>query len=143
MSTTSPSPSTSDKAGQAADQAKDKAGQVADQARDKAGQVADQAKAKVGQVQDQATAKADQGLDKASEGLGGAADKLREQAEGDGPVPAQAAMVADRLDQVSGYFKDKDTNQIVSDLEAFVREKPVESLIGAVAIGFVLAKLVR
>lgn len=143
MSTTSPSSSTGDKAGQATDQARDKAGQVADQARDKAGQVADQAKEKVGQVQEQATAKADQGLDKAAEGLGGAADKLREQAEGDGPVPAQAAMVADRLDQVSGYFKDKDTNQIVSDLEAFVREKPVESLIGAVAIGFVLAKLVR
>lgn len=128
-----------DKASQVADRAQDKAGQV----QDKANEVKDQATEKAGQIKEQATAKADEGLDKASEGLGTAADRLREQAEGDGPVPAQAAMVADRLDQASSYFKDKDTNEIVSDLETFIRSKPVESVIGAVAIGFVLAKIVR
>ncbi len=129
----------SDKASQVADQAQQAVGQV----QDKASEVKDQATEKVGQVREQATAQTDQGLDKASQGLSTAADKLREQAEGDGPVPAQASMVADRLEQASNYFKDKDTNQIVSDLEAFVRSKPVESVIGAVAIGFVLAKIVR
>lgn len=143
MSTTGSTGSTatqaSDKASQVADQAQQKVGQV----QDKASDVKDQATEKAGQVKEQATAKADQGLDKASDGLGTAGDKLREQAEGDGPVPPQAAMVADRLDQASSYFKGKDTNEIVSDLEAFIRSKPVESVVGAVAIGFVLAKIVR
>lgn len=52
-------------------------------------------------------------------------------------------MVADRLEQASHYLKGKDTNQIITDLAAFVREKPVDSVIGAVAIGFILARIVR
>ena len=136
------SQSTSDasaKAGQAADQAQEKLGQASD----KASELKNQATDKASELKDQATDKADQGLEKASGGLSTAADKLREQSGEGGPLPAQAGMVADRLEQVSGYLKDKDTNEIISDLEAFVREKPVESVIGAVAIGFILAKILR
>lgn len=128
MSTGGSSTSTSDQMNKAADQAEEKLGQ---------------AKEKASEIKAQATDKTDQGLDKASDGLGSAADKLREQAEGDGPVPPQAAMVADRLDQASEYLKGKDTNEIISDLETFVKEKPIESVIGAVAIGFILAKILR
>ena len=126
-------------AGKVADQAQEKVGQ----AKDKATEVKDQATDKAGEVKDQAVEKADQGLEKASGGLSTAADKLREQSGEGGPLPAQAGMVADRLEQASSYLKDKDTNEIISDLEAFVREKPVESVIGAVAIGFILAKILR
>ncbi|HEV2527044.1 MAG TPA: hypothetical protein VGT61_01120 [Thermomicrobiales bacterium] len=131
--------SRADQFNQSADQAQEKLGQ----ARDKAAEVKDQMTSKVSDVREQATAKSDQGLDQASQGLGQAADLVRKQAEGDGPVPAQAAMVADRLEQASSYFKDKNTNEIVSDLETFVRSKPMESVVGAVAIGFVLAKILR
>lgn len=126
-------------AGQVADQAQEKVGQ----AKEKATEVKDQAADKASQLKDQATDKADQGLDKASDGLSTAADKLRDQSGEGGPLPAQAGMVADRLEQASSYLKGKDTNEIVSDLEKFVREKPVESVIGAVAIGFILAKILR
>ena len=128
MSSGSASTSTSDQMNKAADQATEKLGQ---------------AKEKAGELRGQATEKADQGLDQAAGGLSKAADVVRQQAEGDGPVPAQASMVADRLDQVSGYFEGKDTNEIIGDLEAFVRSRPVESVVGAVAIGFVLARIVR
>lgn len=128
MSTGSSSTSTSDQMNRAADQAQEKLGQ---------------AKEKASEIRGQATDKADQGLDQAAGGLSKAADMVRGQAEGDGPVPAQASMVADRLEQASGYFEGKDTNEIISDLEAFVRSRPVESVIGAVAIGFILAKIVR
>ncbi len=128
MSTGGSSPSTSDQMNKAADQAQEKLGQAKD---------------KASELRGQATDKADQGIDQAAGGLSKAADMVRQQADGDGPVPAQASLVADRLDQASSYFEGKDTNQIISDLEAFVRSKPIESLAGAVAIGFVLAKIVR
>lgn len=108
-----------------------------------AGKVADQAQERVGQVKDQATEEANQGLDKASSGLGTAADKLKELSGQGGSLPAQAGMVADRLEQASNYLKGKHANQIITDLAAFVREKPVESVMGAVAIGFILARIVR
>lgn len=128
MSTGNSSTSTSDQMNKAADQAQEKLGQV---------------KEKAGEIRSQATDKADQGLDQAAGGLSKAADMVRQQAEGGGPVPPQASMVADRLEQASSYFEGKNTNEIISDLETFVRSKPVESVVGAIAIGFVLAKIVR
>lgn len=120
--------STSDQMNKAADQAQEKLGL---------------AKEKAGELRGQATDKADQGLDQAAGGLSKAADMVRQQADGSGPVPSQASMVADRLEQASSYFEGKDTNEIISDLETFIRSKPVESVVGAVAIGFILAKIVR
>ena len=139
MSTGSSSSSTSDQMNKAADQAEEKLGQ----AKEKAGEIRGQATDKAGEVKDQALEKADQGVDKASAGLSTAADKLREQSGEDGPLPAQVSVVADQLEKASSYFEGKDTNEIISDLEAFIRNKPVESVIGAVAIGFILAKIVR
>ena len=139
MSSGNATTSTSDQMNKAADQAQEKLGQAKEKAGELRGQVTD----KASELRDQATDKADQGLDQAAGGLSKAADMVREQAEGDGPVPAQASMVADRLEQASSYFEGKDTNEIISDLEAFIRSRPVESVIGAVAIGFVLAKIVR
>ena len=133
------SSATADQFNKAADQAQEKLGS----AKDKASEISDQVSSKASDLKNQATDRTDEGLDQASDGLGQAADKLREQAEGDGPVPAQAAMVADKLDQAAGYLQGKDTNEIISDLEEFVRSKPLESVLGAVAIGFVLAKIVR
>ncbi len=128
MSSSGTGASTSDQMNQAADQAQEKLGL---------------AKEKASELRGQATDKADQGLDQAAGGLGKAADMVRQQAEGDGPVPAQVSMIADRLEQASSYFEGKDTNEIISDLETFIRSKPVESVVGAVAIGFILAKIVR
>ncbi|MBA2468499.1 MAG: CsbD family protein [Chloroflexia bacterium] len=127
-----------DKAGQA----QEKAGEVAGKAQDKAGEVAGKAQQKASEVGEMAHSKADSGLDSAASGLGQAADMLRQQGEQrQGTVGTAAAKTADSLESASSYLREKDTDQLMTDLEALVRQKPVESVLVAVGIGFVLSKI--
>lgn len=133
----------------AADAAKQKTSEVAGKAQekmsdvsDKASDVAGKAQEKAGEASDKAKEKTDQGIDKAASGLGQAADMLRKQGEQRGGTVASAAtMTAEKLDGAGQYLKDKDTDQLLSDLESLVRRKPVESLLVAAGAGFVLSKL--
>jgi ElaB/YqjD/DUF883 family membrane-anchored ribosome-binding protein len=113
---------------------------AADTAKDK-GQEAMQ---RAGEMGSKAQHKADEGMERAASGLGQAAEKLREQGQQRGGTMAStASMTADKLDSASQYLRDKDTDQLMTDLEALVRRKPVESLLAAAGIGFVLSKLIR
>jgi ElaB/YqjD/DUF883 family membrane-anchored ribosome-binding protein len=47
------------------------------------------------------------------------------------------------LDQAARYLQDKDSAQLIADLEALVRRKPTESLLVAAGVGFLLSKIVR
>jgi len=136
-----------DKAGQVAGQAQEKASQVAGQAQEKASQAMDTAKEKAGQVAEQASAKADVGIDKAAGGLDQAADMLRQKGEqmgGQGSAASSiATQAATRLDAASQYLKDKDTDQLMTDLEDLVRRKPTQTLLVAAGVGFLLSKVVR
>lgn len=129
------------------DKAQEKAGQaqeVVEQAQAKAGEVAGKAQAKAGEVGEQLHSRTDKGIDSAASGLGQAAGMLRQQGEGrEGTVGTAAAKTADTLETASAYLHEKDTDQLVSDLEALVRRKPVESVLVAAGIGFVLSKIVR
>ncbi len=135
-----------DKAGQAkekaanvAGQAQEKAGEAKDKASDMAGQVQD----KAGEVGEQAHAKADAGIDGAAAGLEQAAGLLRKQGEQrEGSVGAAATKTADTLETASTYLHEKDTDQLVTDLEALVRRKPVESVLVAAGIGYLLSRIV-
>lgn len=148
------SPSTGSNAGESGDQASGKADQAkakADQAKAKGQQVADQArqkgqqaKQKASEATDKAHAQADKGMDQAASGMDQAADKLRQRGQKQGGSVASAtAMTADKLESASSYLRDKDTDQIVDDLEALIRSKPTESLLVAAGVGFVLSKLFR
>lgn len=133
-----------DQAQNAASTAQEKGQEVADQAKQKASQATDQVKEKASQATDQAQQKADQGMDKAASGLGQAADKLREQGEQRGGTAGSvASTTAEKLDSASQYLRDKDSAQVLDDLEALVRRKPVESLFVAAGVGFVLSKILR
>jgi ElaB/YqjD/DUF883 family membrane-anchored ribosome-binding protein len=95
---------------------------------------------------DQATAAADQGIDKAATGLDKAADMIRERGEqlgGDSGAQSSVTMVADKLDAASVYLRDKDSQQLMADLEALVRRKPTESLLVAAGVGFLFSKILR
>jgi len=132
-----------------ADTARQKTGEIADKAQakasdvsDKASEVSGKAQEKAGEVSDKAQDKADQGIDKAATSLGQAAGMLRQQGEQRGGTVASAAtMTAGKLEGASQYLKDKDTDQLLSDLESLVRQKPVESLLVAAGAGFLLSKL--
>lgn len=117
------------------------AGQAMDMAAEKASQVSE----KAGQVGEQATAAVDQGIDKAASGLDMAAGMIRERGEhmGEGGVQSSAVMVADKLDAASSYLRDKDSGQLIADLEELVRRKPAQSLLVAAGIGFLLSKWMR
>lgn len=130
----------SEKAGQA----KEQVSKAADDVLHQASQKADQASGKASEVADRAQQAADQGMDQAASGLDMAAGTLRQQGEErGGTVGNVATMAADRLEGASGYLRDKDTSQLVDDLEALVRRKPTESLLVAAGIGFVLSKVFR
>lgn len=100
---------------------------------------------KAGQMADQATAKADAGMDKAATGLDRAAETLRERGEsmGEGTAANAATMAADRLEQGAQFLRENDTDQLIAELEALVRRKPVESLLVAAGVGFLLSKALR
>lgn len=138
------------KAEEKAGQAKDKAADVAGQAQEKAGEAKDKATEMAGQVQDkvgavgeQVHAKTDAGIDSAASGLEQAAGLLRKQGEQrEGAVGTAAAKTADTLETASTYLHEKDTDQVMADLEALVRRKPVESVLVAAGIGYLLSKIV-
>jgi len=118
----------------------DKYNQAAVTAREKG----EEAKQKASEVGHKAQDRADEGMDKAAAGLGQAAERIRAQGEQRGGTMATAATrTADSLDSASQYLRDKDTDQLLSDLEALVRRKPVESMLAAAGIGFLLSRLVR
>ncbi len=128
-------------AGGMVESAKEKVGQVTEQA----GAMLDTAKYQSAKVTDQATSAVDTGIDKAATGLDTVAGTLRERGEsmGGGSMASIATTAADKMEAGAQMLKDKDTEQIVSDLEALVRRKPVESVLVAAGIGFVLSKIVR
>ncbi len=126
----------------------DKAKEAVGQAQQKAGAAMETAKEKTDQVTDQATTKVDAGIDKAAGGLDKLADTIRGRAEsagesGGSPMLSRATMVADRLDTAAQYLRGKDTDQLVTDLEALVRRKPTQSLLVAAGVGFLLSRARR
>jgi ElaB/YqjD/DUF883 family membrane-anchored ribosome-binding protein len=109
-------------------------------------QARDSASGKANEVAGQATAAVDQGIDRASAGLDRAADMIRERGEqmgGGSGAGSSAAMVADKLDAASTYLRDKDSAQLIADLERVVRQKPTQSLLVAAGVGFLLSKILR
>ena len=120
--------------------AQDKASEMSS----KASELSDKAQAKADEMSGKAQAKADEGMDKAAEGLGHAADTLRQQGQQRGGTMATAATkTADTLDTASHYLREKDSDQLLNDLESLVRRKPVESMLVAAGVGFVFSKLFR
>jgi ElaB/YqjD/DUF883 family membrane-anchored ribosome-binding protein len=130
-----------DQSGGMMETAKEKVSQVSEQA----GSVLSTAKDRATQMGDQATSAADTGMDKAASGLDTVAGTLRDRGEsmGGGSMASIASTAADKMEAGAQMLREKDTEQIVSDLEALVRRKPVESLAVAAGIGFVLSKIVR
>ena len=133
--------------GSTAGQAMEKATQAAGQAQEKASQVADQARQQAGQVAAQVSTKADAGIEKAAGGLDRAADMLRQKSEqmgGQGSgIQSVATQAATQLDTAAQFLKDKDTDQLMADLEDLVRRKPAQTLLVAAGVGFLLSKVVR
>ena len=45
--------------------------------------------------------------------------------------------------KVTSYFRENDTKAMLSDLQSYVKSHPTQALIGAAAVGFLAAALLR
>jgi len=118
------------------------AGQKASGIKDKVGEATGTVQEKTHELTGQAHTMTDKGIDSAAAGIGQAASMLRQQGDAhEGSLGTAASKTADTLEQASTYLQDKDTDQFVSDIEAMVRKRPVESVLVAAGIGYVLSKI--
>lgn len=124
------------------DQAKNQMREVTHQAKEKAGTLAEQAKT---QVKSQLTSQ----KDRAAEGLGGMAEALRQtgdqlkQQETPVPIGQYADRAAEMVDQVAGYLRTKDIDQIVGQVEDLARQRPAVFLGSAFVLGFMATRFLR
>jgi hypothetical protein len=109
---------------------------------DKAREAMGTVQQKADELGDQAATKADAGKEKAASGLDSIASTLREkgQSMGEGQIGSMATMAADKIETGAEMLRSKDTDQMVDDLEALIRRRPVESLLVAVGAGYLLSR---
>jgi len=90
----------------------------------------------------QATSKADAGIEKAAGGLESLATTLRDRGEsmGEGQVGSLATAAAERMSSGAEMLRGKDTEQMMTDLEALIRRRPMESLLVAAGIGYLISR---
>jgi ElaB/YqjD/DUF883 family membrane-anchored ribosome-binding protein len=125
-------------------QQQDDAYATGQQAADGVKQKGQQAKEKVDETAHMAQDRADQGMHRAAEGLDQAAGMIRERGgQQGGTMGSMATTAADGLDKASTYLRDKDTDQLMGDLEAYIRQNPTQSLLIAAGVGFVLSKVFK
>jgi len=97
-----------------------------------------------GGLAQQAEQKAEAGLQKSAEGLKKAADMARSATEDrGGPVGTVGSQAAVVLDKGANLLEKGDTEQIIQDLEALIRRRPMESLLVAAGAGFIVSKAMR
>jgi hypothetical protein len=95
-------------------------------------------------AQERVAAGANAGMERAAEGLDSAAEKMRSRAQEDEGVRATLeGKAADAMDRTATYLKDHDSEQLMHDIEEFVRNHPLQAAAGALVAGYVLGKIVR
>lgn len=127
----------------------DKAEKKIDDAADKAKQVATDLKQASRDAQHKAEAvasdvnqKADETLTTAGEKMEDLASVVREKAP-DGKLGEMAATTADKLEEGGRYLQDADLDRIRTDLERVIRERPIESLLVGLGLGYLFARASR
>jgi ElaB/YqjD/DUF883 family membrane-anchored ribosome-binding protein len=108
------------------------------------GDMGEQARERTQQVGEQARERAEQGRERAAGGMASAAEKLREQSEGQSGMRAEVGTkAADTMERGASYLREHDTQEIVDDVEKYVREHPMQALAGAVVGGFIIGRILR
>ena len=85
----------------------------------------------------------DKGRSAAAGGIASAAASLHGHAEelpGGQRVAGFAHSAADKLNLTANYIRDHDMSAMVEDVKTLVKKNPVPALLGAAAIGFLVAK---
>jgi hypothetical protein len=72
--------------------------------------------------------------------MGSLAGVIRDHAPQDGAIATAATAVAGGLESASMYLKEKDYENLATDLTALVRSYPVQALLVGVGLGYLLAR---
>jgi hypothetical protein len=82
------------------------------------------------------------GMSKAAEGLDRVVETVRGKTEGmgDNQLSSAATMAADRMASGAEALRSMDGEEMITSLESMIRQKPLESLLAAAGIGFVLSR---
>jgi hypothetical protein len=119
---------------EAAGQARRAAGEAVEQAQQTAGKVVEGAK-------EQATSQLATQKERAAGSLGSVAAAIRQTGQGlrqqdQDTVGRYADTVADQVERVAGYLRERDVSDVLEDVENLARRQPGLFLGGAVALGF-------
>lgn len=130
-------------------QAKAALGDLHGKAQEVTGDLREQAIKMKDQALDQARSAATEGKTKAADTIHGVAGDLREAASKLGqnptiaPVAKYGTQAADALEDFSGTLRNKDVDQLVTEVSGFVRRNPAIAVGIAVAAGFALTQLLK
>lgn len=132
----------------AAQQGSDQKSRLTETARAKAEELKEKGREQIHRARNQGQEMADRGKHQIGSRISGygqaiqrAADKLRE--EQDPNIAHYAEVVADKLHEVGSYFENRDTREILADVEATARRRP-ELVLGAMFItGLAIARFLK
>ena len=124
----------------------DRAEEVTDYVRDTAGEAASRVRERSGEMADKAVEKFDQGRQAAAGTLDRAALKLHSKAEsvpGGSRSATAAHKMADGMERAAAYIREHDAKDIGADAADLMRRYPSRTLIGALALGFLIGRTLR
>jgi hypothetical protein len=111
---------------------------------EKAQDVAEKTRETAAELGQKAQDQLDTGTDQAASGLEQAAEKLRSQTENSSGMPAQAGVkVAEGMESAAGYLREHNTEDMIGDVERYVKAHPTTALAGAVVAGFFIGRVLR
>ncbi len=104
----------------------------------------DKAKESASRAAGEAKDRAEAQKDRAAGGLEHTADTIRDQLDDKGGAARKVGgKMADSLERSAGYLREHETDEMWDDLEAFVKEHPIQAAVTAAVAGFVVARMIR
>jgi ElaB/YqjD/DUF883 family membrane-anchored ribosome-binding protein len=123
---------------------RDTAGRVATQARERVDEVSTKVRENVTNARDVAMEQIEQTHERAASGVESAAQQVREQTFGSGGIRETAGTkLADSMEKTAVYLREHDTKTMMADFEMYAKEHPTQAIMGAVAVGFILGRVLK
>lgn len=137
----------SEAASSAKQHASDVAGTAGDQAREVATQAKEQGRNLLNEARSTVRGQAVGQKDRAAGQLRSVADQLRTMREGggaqSGPASELVQQASQQTDRLAGWLEDRDPADILEEVRNFARQRPGVFLLGCLATGFVVGRLVK
>ena len=130
--------------GQSGESAGSNVTNIMDRAKKQLEPTMDKAKEQIDGGVDKAKVQVDAGIDKAASGLESTAEKIKGMTGESEGMPAHAGVkVAESMETASTYLKEHSSDEIFKDLEVYVKQHPVQALLGAIFAGFLVGRMMH